>query len=57
MGKSEMQENGRKRKRKYIIPMGAGLVFGLVLGAALREIAIGLIIGIVIGGIGVIRSL
>ena len=48
----KVKEN-RTRKRKMLVPMGAGVVLGLVLGAATGKIGIGLAIGIVIGGIGV----
>lgn len=40
------------QKRQITIPMGAGLVFGVALGAAMRNVALGLALGIVIGGIG-----
>ena len=43
----------RIRKRKIAIPMGVGVVLGLILGAVIGKIGIGLTIGIIIGGIGV----
>jgi hypothetical protein len=40
------------QKRQFAIPMGAGLVFGVALGAAIRNVALGLALGIVMGGVG-----
>ncbi|MGB8492729.1 MAG: hypothetical protein WCE64_16870 [Bacteroidales bacterium] len=48
----KVKEN-RIKKRKMVVPMGAGVVLGLILGAVTGKIGIGLAIGIVIGGIGV----
>jgi uncharacterized membrane protein len=38
--------------RKIAIPMGVGIVLGLILGTAIGKISIGLVSGIIIGGIG-----
>lgn len=48
----QTKENQRRR-RSIAIPMGVGVVLGIVLGAAMGKVGLGLTIGIIIGGIGV----
>lgn len=46
------QPSNLRLRRQIAIPLGIGIVLGIVLGAAFDNIALGLVLGIVVGGIG-----
>lgn len=41
-------------RRQIAIPMGTGIVLGIVLGAAMGNIALGLAAGVILGGVGAV---
>lgn len=41
-------------RRRYIIPVGAGIALGAAIGAATGNIALGLALGIITGGSGAV---
>lgn len=54
MNKENLNATNTKKVRERIIPMGVGVTLGIVLGAAMDNIALGLAIGIILGGLVVI---
>lgn len=51
MSNNNIENKPPKQTRKEILPMGIGVTMGIVLGAALDNIAIGLAVGIILAGI------